>query len=88
MSGQPVPCCLAVLCAVPHRLHVSLCCFRVSRLVLAGARLISFSDVIEIKGAAAAAATKEKESRDYELAQLQARCRQALLRTQLNNRTT
>ena len=38
-----------------------------------GARLISFSDVIEIKGAAAAAATKEKETKDAELAQLQAR---------------
>jgi hypothetical protein len=37
----------------------------------AGARLISFSDLIEIKGATAAAATKEKEARDAELALLQ-----------------
>ncbi len=52
-------------------LHARLCMFLL--ICRAGARLISFSDVIEIKGAAAAA-TKEKETRDSELAQLQVRC--------------
>ncbi len=39
-----------------------------------GARLISFTDVIEIKGAAAAVAAKEKECKEAELAMLQASC--------------
>jgi hypothetical protein len=45
----------------------------------AGARLISFTDVIEIKGAAAAVAAKEKESKEAELAMLQASCSSPLL---------
>jgi hypothetical protein len=50
---------------------LSLAHLAASHLAPAGARLISFADVIEIKGAAAASSTKEKESKDAELAMLQ-----------------